>query len=83
MTATRISDHAVLRWLERSAGLDVEAIRAALASNAVDVAAAIHCDTVILPNGCRLKMSGAVVVTCLAKPRRKRSRYGQRTDLDQ
>ncbi len=73
-----VTDHAVLRWLERSAGLDIEAIRGALASNAADVAASIHCDTVILPNGCRLKMCGAVVVTCLPKPRRKRCKSGNR-----
>lgn len=26
-----VSDHAVLRWLERSAGLDIDAVRAAIA----------------------------------------------------
>ncbi len=77
MTA-RVSDHAMLRWLERSAGLDVERIRTALASDAADWAAHIHCDTVILPDGCRLKLIGAVVVTCIAKPRRKRPRTGRK-----
>lgn len=69
-----VSDHAVLRWLERSAGLDVERSRIALASPAADCAAEIHCHTVILPDGCRLVLRGDVVRTCLPSTKHRRPR---------
>jgi hypothetical protein len=62
-----ISDHAVLRYLERVKGVDIEAIRAEMQSPALDAAAAFGCSTVIMGNGARLKMQGSVVVTALEK----------------
>jgi hypothetical protein len=70
----RVTDHAVLRWLERSAGLDVERIREALASNAAEVAVHIGCECIVLPDGCRLRLEGAAIVTCLPKRRRGKTR---------
>lgn len=60
-----VSDHAVLRYLERVKGVDIEAIRAELASPAVDTAVAIGCDTVKRGDGSRLKLVGHVVQTVL------------------
>lgn len=64
---TYISDHAVLRYLERVKGVDIEAIRAEMMSPAVDTAARIGCDTVRMGNGARLKLVGDVVQTVLPK----------------
>lgn len=63
-----VSDHAVLRYLERVIGVDIEAVRLHLTVKGIDTAAAIGCDTVILPEGCRLKLHGDVASTCLRKP---------------
>lgn len=66
-----VSDHAVLRWLERVAGVDVEAVRRHLSVDAVDTAAKIGCGTVIMGDGVRLKLTGDVVSTVIEKKRRK------------
>jgi hypothetical protein len=58
-----VSDHAVLRYLERVKGIDVEAVRAEIARAPIDTAAAIGCDTIKLGNGARLKLQGDVVQT--------------------
>ena len=73
---TYISDHAVLRYLERVKGVDIEAIRAEMMSPAVDTAAQIGCDTVKMGNGTRLKLVGDVVQTVLPKPRRRARDHG-------
>jgi hypothetical protein len=62
-----VSDHAVLRYLERNCGIDVESIRQRLSVPGIDVAAAFGCETVILGDGARLKLNGDVASTCLAK----------------
>lgn len=62
-----VSDHAVLRYLERVKGIDIEATRAEMQSKALDTAVAIGCDTVILGNGARLKLVGDVVQTVFSK----------------
>ncbi len=72
-----VTDHAVLRWLERVAGVDVEAVRQHLSVKGIDTAAGFGCHTVILGDGARLKLRGDVAVTCLAKPLRKRRRRGR------
>lgn len=69
---TWISDHAVLRYLERVKGVDVEAIRVEMMSPAVDTAVAIGCDTVKLGNGARLRLVGDVVQTVLPKAKKRR-----------
>ncbi len=72
-----VTDHAVLRWLERAAGIDIEAVRRHLTVHGIDVAASIGCDTVILGDGSRLKLTGDIASTCLGKPIRKRCRRGR------
>lgn len=64
-----VSDHAVLRYLERVKGIDVEAVRREIAEAGpiVDAAAKIGCDTVKLGNGARLKLKGNTVATVLPK----------------
>jgi hypothetical protein len=62
-----VTDHAVLRYVERVMGIDVEAIRAEMASHAVQTAAAMQCHTVKLGNGARLKLKGGTVMTVLGK----------------
>jgi hypothetical protein len=64
-----ITDHAVLRYLERVHHVDVEGIRAHLNVRGIDTAAEFGCSTVILGDGGRLKLRGAVATTCLAPKR--------------
>ena len=64
-----VSDHAVLRYLERVKGIDIEAVRAELTSPTIDTAAAHGCDT-ILRHDCVMKLQGDVVSTVLPKRRR-------------
>ncbi len=71
-----VTDHAVLRYLQRHHGVDVEAIRAELTVRGIDTAAAFGCDTIKLATGERLKLMGDIVCTCLAK----RGRSGNRQD---
>jgi hypothetical protein len=68
----QISDHAVLRYLERVKGVDVEAARAeiALSAGLIDAASKIGCDTIKLGNGARLKLKGKTVATVLPKRER-------------
>lgn len=76
-----ISDHAVLRYLERVKGIDIEAVRTEMQSPALDAAIAMGCDTVILGGGQRLKMHGDVVSTVLPKGSQdRRSRQRQRAN---
>jgi hypothetical protein len=68
-----VTDHAVLRYLERHHGIDVEAIRTSMNVHGIDVAAEFGCATVKLGNGVRLKLRGDVACTCFeARKRRKR-----------
>lgn len=59
----RVSDHAVLRYLERAHGLDVEAVRAHLAGHAVSAvrlgAIAVRID------GVKLVIEDGVIVTVI------------------
>jgi hypothetical protein len=45
--AVDVSDHAVLRWLERSQGLDVEAVRAMIAGKVMSAAELQACAVVV------------------------------------
>lgn len=66
-----VTDHAVLRYLERHCGVDVEAVRAHLTVKGIDTAAEIGCDTVILGDGVGLTLVGNTAVTWLG-PRHTR-----------
>lgn len=69
---THVTDHAIVRHLERAYGLDVDAIRAEIATPVVQLAEGFGCGTVIGKNGTRVVIEGGVVVTVLPK------RYGRR-----
>lgn len=66
-----VTDHAVLRYLERHYCVDIEAIRAEMTLPVIDKAAAFGCGTVKLPNGIRLKLTGNVVSTVYEAPKRR------------
>lgn len=68
-----VTDHAVLRYLERVEGIDVEAVRKKLSLAAVDKASAFGCDTIVMGNGARLKLHGNVVATVL-EPRKYKAK---------
>lgn len=68
-----ISDHAVLRYLERVYSVDIESIRREMNVPGLACAVKFGADTVKLGCGARLKLSGDVVatVTIPAKFKRK------------
>jgi hypothetical protein len=68
---SRVTDHAVLRFLERHHGINVEAIRGMLNVPGIDIAAGFGCATVKLGDGSRLKLKGDVACTCFDKKRRR------------
>lgn len=68
MTLTpTITDHAVLRYLERVHNVDVEAIRKEMLCPGISTAIEFGCDTVKLGNGARLKIRDSMVTTVLPK----------------
>ena len=73
-----VTDHAVLRYLQRHCGIDVEAIRAELTVRGIDVAANFGCGTVKLGNGARLRLQGDVASTCIESRKDKRRRKRER-----
>jgi hypothetical protein len=65
-----VTDHALIRWLERVEGLDVEALRQRIAARAARCHAAatqmsVNPDYVVKGDGIRLVVRGAVIVTVL------------------
>lgn len=64
-----VTDHAVLRYLERVKGIDIEAVRAELTCAAIDTAAGFGCDTV-LRHDCTMRLTGDIVSTVI--PKRKK-----------
>jgi hypothetical protein len=70
-----VSDHALLRYLERVEKIDIEAIRRKLSVNAIDTAAAFGCETVLMGDGTRLKLHGDVVSTVIGKRESHRGRH--------
>lgn len=74
MTMPTISDHAVLRYLERGYGLDVEAMKRKMQTPALEVAHDFGADTLITSNGARLIIHGDTVVTVHAKRLGRRPR---------
>ena len=69
-----VSDHAVLRYLERHCGIDIEAVRRRMTVKGIYTAADFGCRTVILGDGARLKLRGCVATTCVGKRHRKPQR---------
>ncbi len=72
----KVSDHAVLRYMERVMHIDVEAIRAKIAVPGIDTAAAFGCGTVKMGDGSRLRLRGDIVCTVIesAKSKKRRGR---------
>lgn len=66
---TAISDHAVLRYLERVKGIDMAAIRAEMDCPALAKADEFGCPVVIGRHGERMVIRHGVVVTVIAKAR--------------
>jgi hypothetical protein len=62
-----ITDHAVIRYLERVYHVDIDAIRHEMDSGIVSAAIRFGCDTVIMGNGARLKIRDGAIVTVLPK----------------
>ena len=67
MSDVEISDHAVLRYLERVKGVDMGALRAEMQSPALTVANDFGCPVVIGRNGERMVVRDGVVTTVLKK----------------
>lgn len=61
-----ISDHAVIRFLERVYGVDIEAVKREMQSPALDAAERIGCRTIKRADGTRLKLRDGVVTTVLS-----------------
>lgn len=68
---TYVSDHAVLRHLERAYGVDIDALRAEIASPVVRIAEGFGCGTVIGKNGTRVIIKDGCIVTVLPKRGRR------------
>jgi hypothetical protein len=66
---TEISDHAVIRYLERVKGVDITAIRAEMNTPALAKADEFGAPVLIGRNGERLVIRNGVVVTVIAKSR--------------
>jgi len=69
-----ITDHAVLRYLERVHGIDMVKVRADMQSPALAIANNFGCPVLIGKHGERLVIRDGVVVTVIAK-----ARYAGRT----
>ena len=62
-----VSDHALVRYIERVHGYDLTPIREMLLTDAVRTAARMGCRTVKLGCGARVKLRGHTIITVLAK----------------
>ncbi|GLI99143.1 hypothetical protein [Sphingobium sp. BS19] len=67
MTMPYITDHAVLRYLERVRGIDMESVPAEMSCAGLATEMAFGCNTVKMGNGARLRIVGDVVQTVLPK----------------
>lgn len=66
---THISDHAIVRYLERVKGVDIAAIRAEMMTPALDKAVAFGSPVLIGKNGERLVIKNGIVTTVIGKAR--------------
>lgn len=62
-----ITDHAIVRWLERVKGVDIAKIREEMQSPALATAQEFGCPVVIGRNGERMLVRDGAVVTVLSK----------------
>lgn len=70
-----VSDHAVLRWLERIEGVDIDGLRARIARSA-EVGVAFGAGVVVVSGG-KLILEGDVVVTVLRPRHVRRQELGR------
>lgn len=73
---TAVSDHAIVRYMERVYGIDMDAIRAEIATPVVQIAEGFGCGTIIGKHGARILVRDGVVTTVLSKRMGRRSRHG-------
>jgi len=66
---TEISDHAVLRYIERVYGVDISRLRAEMKTPALATADKFGCPVLIGKHGERLVIRDGTVVTVIAKAR--------------
>lgn len=66
---TQISDHAIVRFLERVKGIDMDVIRSEMLTPAVERAQTFGAPVVIGKNGERLLIKNGVIITVYAKGR--------------
>jgi phosphohistidine swiveling domain-containing protein len=74
---THISDHAVIRWLERVKGIDMDAVRAEMDTPTLAQACEFGAPVVIGKNGERLVIRDGKVVTVVAKGRYQGTRINR------
>lgn len=76
-----ITDHAVLRFLERVKGINIQAIRSEMRSAALDAISSIGgTATIKMPCGARMRVVNGTVVTVAPKKLAKKCRVGRRED---
>jgi hypothetical protein len=56
MSRITITDHAVIRYLERVKGIDISAVRDEMRSAGLEAAITMGAETLKLGNGCRLRI---------------------------
>ncbi|RVT93711.1 hypothetical protein [Sphingomonas crocodyli] len=69
--AVTISEHAILRYLERVYGIDMEHIRAELSSPVAEMAVRMNAPSIRLRSGHRAMIRDGVVTTILSKPKHR------------
>jgi len=67
-----VTDHAIVRYLERVYGIDMDVIRAEIVTPVVQIAEGFGCGTVIGKHGCRVMIQDGVVTSVW--PKRNRGR---------
>jgi len=74
MAELQVSDHALIRWLERVKGIDMEGFREAFRDDVSRMVGTIVPETeftVILGNRTRVTVKGGVIVTVIDSPKGK------------
>lgn len=65
-----VSEHAIIRWLERVKGMDMEAIKEEILAGRQAQIRKLGTCTIKMPNGMRMIVRGHVVVTIIEKDSR-------------
>lgn len=77
----RISDHAVLRFVERALGIDVDAIRDRILTPTIRDAVSAGATAVTI-EGIKFLIKDGVIVTTIDKPEKARLKSGRKRDDD-